>query len=39
MYPAYSDADALTAPRQVVFEDVESIVHIDCSRQVCMFEK
>lgn len=38
MYPAYGD-DHLTAPRQIVFEDVESMVHIDCSRQVCMFEK
>lgn len=26
-------------PRQVYFRDVESLVHIDCSKQVCMFEK
>lgn len=26
-------------PRQVYFQDVESLVHIDCSKQVCMFEK
>ena len=26
-------------PRQVKFEDVESIVHIDCSSQVCAFLK
>lgn len=38
MYPAYG-ADAKNAPRQIVFDDVESMVHIDCSRQVCMFEK
>lgn len=26
-------------PRQVYFKDVEKMVHIDCSRQVCAFEK
>lgn len=26
-------------PRQVHFKDVEKLVHIDCSRQVCAFEK
>lgn len=39
MYPVYGDEEALAAPRQIVFEDVESMVHIDCSRQICMFEK
>lgn len=38
MYPVYGGHD-VSIPRQVVFEDVENIVHIDCSRQVCMFEK
>lgn len=25
--------------RQVYFSDVENLVHIDCSRQICAFEK
>ena len=27
------------SPRRVEFEDVEKVVHIDCSREVCVFEK
>ena len=26
-------------PRQVVFQDVEKMVHVDCCKEVCMFEK
>lgn len=26
-------------PKQVYFKDVEKMVHIDCSRQICAFEK
>lgn len=26
-------------PRQVYFRDVKNLVHIDCSRQICAFEK
>lgn len=26
-------------PRQIYFTDIEKLVHIDCSRQVCAFEK
>ncbi|KPI43467.1 8-demethyl-8-alpha-L-rhamnosyl tetracenomycin-C 2'-O-methyltransferase [Cyphellophora attinorum] len=37
-YPAYGSYD-VAVPRQIVFDDIKSLVHIDCSRHVCVFEK
>jgi hypothetical protein len=31
--------DLMYDTRGIVFDDVASIVHIDCSRQMCLFEK